>query len=351
MISVLHQIHALRLFLLSGLILGLAPLVLSAHAADVPKEPAFQENFYGVQISDRQAWIVGYYGTILHSKDRGISWEIKRSPTRNALFQVRFLNQKGWISGGYGTILHTMDGGQSWVAQPTNTTEHLFGLTWVNDQLGWVVGSRGTILRTADGGRSWMNASLPEDLILSSVAFANSNRGWTAGEFGVIFQTQNGGRSWTKQTSPVEVGFASGESRNLFALLFLGPENGWAFGLGGTILKTRGGSRWEIVRQKDNAHSASGANHLFAAAAFNNRLWVVGERGTFLQSDMDGKNWQQTTAETPPLSLNGIAFGKDGLGLIVGNRGVILRTENGGATWKRLTILPHGQGKGRSTVP
>ena len=77
----------------------------------------------------------------------------------------------------------------------------------------------------------------------------------------------------------------------------------------------------------------------------------MGERGTLLRSDADGNEWRQARAETPRLSLNGIAFGKDGFGLIVGNRGVILRTEDGGTTWKRLKIAPQGQGKGLSRIP
>jgi len=337
---------------LAGLILGLAPLVFSSHAATLAKEPALQENFYGVQILDRQVWVVGYYGTILHSKDKGLTWEIQPSPTRNSLFQVRFLNgEKGWISGSYGTVLSTTDDGKNWRAQATGTTEHLFGLTFVNEQTGWAVGSRGTILHTRDGGRSWINSSLSEDLALSSVAFVNSTKGWIVGEFGVIFQTQNGGKNWIKQKSPVEVSFVSGESRNLFALLFPEPESGWAFGLDGVVLKTRAGSPWEVVRQKEKTSRSPGANHLFAAAAFNGGLWAVGERGTLLHSDADGNDWRQARAETPRLSLNGIAFGKDGFGLIAGNRGVILRTEDGGTTWKRLKIAPQGQGKGLSRIP
>ena len=63
---------------LAGLILGVAPLVFSSHATDISKEPALQENFYGVHILDNRVWVVGYYGAILHSKDRGVTWEIQR---------------------------------------------------------------------------------------------------------------------------------------------------------------------------------------------------------------------------------------------------------------------------------
>ena len=337
---------------LAGLVLGLAPPAFSTHAAILAKEPALQENFYGVHILDSWVWVVGYYGTILHSKDRGLTWKIQPSPTRSSLFRVRFLSgEKGWISGSYGTLLYTADGGNNLSAQPTGTVEQLFGLTSVNEHTVWAVGSRGTILHTQDGGRSWLNSSLSQDLTFSDVAFINASRGWIVGEFGVIFQTRDGGKSWDKQKSPVEVSFVSGESRNLFALLFPEPENGWAFGLDGVVLKTRGGSRWEIVRQKKDGDSSPRANHLFAAAAINGRLWAVGERGTLLHSDSDGSSWRQATAETPPVSLNGIAFGKDGFGLIVGNRGVILRTEDGGTTWKRLKIALQGQGKELSRTP
>ncbi len=335
-----------------GLILGSAPTSSNFFAANAPKNPAVNDNFYGVQILDRRIWIVGYYGTILHSTDRGSTWEIQQSPVRNALFNVRFVDAaKGWISGSHGTLLHTVDGGKNWRAHPMDATDHLFGSFWLDETHGWIVGSRGATLRTDDGARSWLNSSVPGDFTFSSVSFANPKRGWIAGEFGVIFQTQDGGKSWTKQKSPVEVSFSSGASRNLFALQFTTPEQGYAFGLDGLILKTRDGIRWEIVRQRTDTSSATGANHLFAAAALGDRLWAVGERGTLLQSDIDGTVWRQASATIPRLSLNAIAFGNDGFGLVVGNRGLILRTEDGGATWKRLKITSLTSAKDSDRAP
>jgi photosystem II stability/assembly factor-like uncharacterized protein len=337
--------------LMAGLTLGSALPSFHSHAADIGKEPAFRENFYGVHILDDRAWVVGYYGTILHSKDKGITWEIQTAPTRNALFRVRFASpEKGWIAGSYGTVLNTRDGGGKWDAQRTGSSEHLLGMDWADEKLGWVVGSRGAILRTVDGGRAWSDSSLGEDLILSGVSFVNPTLGWAAGEFGVIYHTRDGGKSWRKQQSPVEVSFASGESRNLFALLFLDSQNGWAFGLDGVILRTKDGARWEVARRNEETGGAP-RHHLFAATVFDSRLWAVGERGTLLHADSDGKIWRQSKAEIPPVSLNDIAFGKNGFGLIVGNRGVILRTVNGGSTWERLRIVTQGPGKGASGAP
>ena len=55
-----------------------------------------------------------------------------------------------------------------------------------------------------------------------------------------------------------------------------------------------------------------------------------------LQANLAGESWQPVKLAIPPVSLNSIAFGKNGFGLIVGNRGLVLRTENGGTAWKPL---------------
>ena len=62
---------------------------------------------------------------------------------------------------------------------------------------------------------------------------------------------------------------------------------------------------------------------------------AVGERGTLVQADEE-KGWRTVRLDIPRLSLNAIAFGADGLGIIAGNRGLVLRTLDGGKTWARL---------------
>jgi photosystem II stability/assembly factor-like uncharacterized protein len=183
------------------------------------------------------------------------------------------------------------------------------------------------------------------------LSFASPTRGWVAGEFGVIFRTDDGGKSWSKQKSPVEVSFSSGESRNLFALIFPKPQTGFAFGLDGVVLKTLDGASWQIVRRRADASSPTGANHLFAAAQAYDRLWAVGERGTLLVADLDGQTWRSFNADIPRFSLNAIAFGKDGFGIVVGNRGVVLRTLDGGKTWQRVPITIKALEKDSTLAP
>lgn len=337
-----------RLLLAAALFL-LANAPSRAESAAIEREPAFRDNFYSAEIRGNFCWIVGYYGTILHSKDRGLSWELQDSKTREALFRVVFVNDKeGWASGSYGTILHTRNGGQSWEVQSTSTQEHLFGLYFADERQGWAVGSRGTILLTVDGGASWISRSVGDDVILNDVRFKDRRQGWAVGEFGRIYHSRDGGRTWFKQPSPIEVSFVSGESRNLFRLLFPDSGAGWAFGLDGVILKTRNGARWEV-------HSPDGAgpghlprHHLFSAASYNGTKWAVGERGTVLSASVGRDEWKAATVKIPPVPLNGIAFGHDGLGLVVGNRGLVLRSEDGGQRWQPIRIVRTAPGKGVS---
>ncbi len=343
------------LFLL-GLVLGLAFLPAAGMAQSPGRDPAFRENFYDVGIRGDRCWIVGYYGTILHSRDRGLTWKVQASGTDEALYRVSFVDsERGWISGSYGTVLHTRDGGKTWKLQRTPTSEHLFGLNFLNERLGWVVGSRGTVLYTEDGGLTWVDRSLGEDVILNDVAFADPAEGWAVGEFGRIYHTKDGGQSWVKQKSPIEVSFIGGENRNLFRLLSLRSETGggkllksWAFGLDGVILRSREGEHWEVVHKNGSSNSVGPVHHLFDAAIFRGKKWAVGERGTVVISGVGDEEWTPVDLKTPPLSLNGIAFGRDGLGLIVGNRGVILRTEDGGKKWDRVKVVSQVSDKGIS---
>jgi len=336
-----------------GLTLGLVPWFSFTWPAESPsREPAFLENFYGVKIRGQRAWIVGYYGTILYSGDRCTSWEIQKSGTKEALFQADFVSdQEGWVAGSYGTILHSRDGGKSWVPQSSPTKEHLLSIAFTSPREGWAVGSRGTILYTNDGGATWVNRSISEDVILNRIQFISPERGWIVGEFGVIYQTKDGGKNWLKQKSPIEVDFVSGESRNLFDLIFPDSKAGWAFGLDGVILRTQTGDQWTVINQNGAAPKGVTDHHLFAAAHTNGTLWAVGERGAVIVSQIGKEDWRHVSFKFPPQALNSIDFSPDGFGLIVGNRGAIFRTLNGGRQWQRIRIVPQASGKGIGQVP
>jgi photosystem II stability/assembly factor-like uncharacterized protein len=315
------------------------------------REPSFRDNFYDVTIAGGHAWIVGYYGTILRSRDEGLTWELQQSGTTEALFRVHFVDgDQGWVAGSYGTVLHTVDAGNSWQTQKMPVEEHLFGLHFINRRQGWVVGSRGTILATENGGQTWENRSIPEDVILNDVRFIDAANGWIVGEFGRIYASKDGGRSWVKQTSPVEVPLVSGESRNLFRLVVPDFSSAWAFGLDGMILSTDDHAHWRVSTAREGAAADGKRYHLFSASNVNGKLWAVGERGTVLVSSIHNHQWSPVGLKAPPLTLNGIAFVND-VGIIVGNRGAVLRSDNAGREWKQIRLASNAPADGVSSAP
>lgn len=341
---------AISTVLLTLLIWSFFSFPFANHAGGGPsleREPALRDNFYDVAMRGDLAWVVGYHGTILSSRDRGSSWALQPSGTKEALFRVSVVSEnEAWISGSYGTLLHSGDGGKSWHRQQTPTEEHLFGLDFINERQGWAVGSRGTIIGTDDGGATWKDRSLGTDIVLNDVRFVDTRQGWAVGEFGRIYHTEDGGVTWTKQTSPIEVSFISGASRNLFRLLLSNRHGGWAFGLDGVILTSSDGKKWELTRQDDASAADLKHHHIFSASSAGLKKFAVGERGTVLVSQFDSRQWDPLSASSVPSNLNGIAFGEENTGLIVGNRGLILRSDSAGRHWTPVTIALNGRATG-----
>ena len=76
-------------------------------------------HFNGLYFESNVGWSVGDRGEILHSTDRGDSWNRQRSNTQSSLRAVTFLpdRKRGWAVGNSGTILGTIDGGDHWFHQ------------------------------------------------------------------------------------------------------------------------------------------------------------------------------------------------------------------------------------------
>lgn len=69
-------------------------------------------------------------------------------------------------------------------------------------------------------------------------------------------------------------------------------------------------------------------------ARAGDRLVSVGERGTVLLSDDEGRSWRQVVAPVR-LTLTSLCFADSRLGWAVGHGGVVLATKDGGESWAR----------------
>ncbi len=116
-------------------------------------------------------------------------------------------------------ILHTTDGGQSWEQQYEDYGRfYLNDLYFKNSQNGWVSAEAdltSLLLHTTDGGQTWQEVYYPSSNQhgLSDVLFVGPNEGWAfgfgAGGFDVqcaILHTLDGGASWFRD--PISVAAA-----------------------------------------------------------------------------------------------------------------------------------------------
>lgn len=106
-------------------------------------------------------WLVGDGGLVYRTQDHGQSWQTVGSlPATEIgdadLRTVASIDNHVWIAGAPGTyVLHSADRGESWQRQPTGVRTPINRLRFVDAQHGWAVGDLGVALATNDGGDTW----------------------------------------------------------------------------------------------------------------------------------------------------------------------------------------------------
>jgi hypothetical protein len=145
-------------------------------------------------IDANTGFVVGDYGTIIHTNDGGATWIPIASGTSYPLSSVSFLNANfGFAVGASGTIIHTSNGGLNWNVQLSSRRNWLYDVTIINENIATVVGEDGLILRTTNGGVSWDVQPIGTTNHLYAVSFINANIGLSVGSGGTILRTNTGG--------------------------------------------------------------------------------------------------------------------------------------------------------------
>jgi photosystem II stability/assembly factor-like uncharacterized protein len=244
-----------------------------------------------------------------------------------------------WAVGYWGTVLRSTDAGATWTAMETGTRATLFDVSFADDRAGWAVGEGGVVLRTADGGLTWaregievgdgLGGSRPLDVHLFGVCALSPDEAWAVGDLGVLLRRRAGG--WESVAIPPE-SFADENvpDRILNAVDFLDPLHGWIVGEFGTTLRTTdGGATWVGAR---TFIGVAQDLYLFDVSALDERrAAAVGLAGNVLVTEDGGATWEPRRTETSA-PLYGIAWG-DEIGIAVGNRGEMFATEDAGRSW------------------
>lgn len=267
-------------------------------------------------------------------------WDLINTSNSISLTSIFFINYRsGWVVGDSGTILSSKDSGVSWTSQEFERTVCLNSVHFSDSLSGFVVGNEGTILNTIDGGENWLIRDNVVTFDLHSVFFYNSQLGWATGA-NKILKTNNGGKNWEIKT--IESPHSSDGPYGFVALTFVDQDTGWVVGLNEVILKTSdGGETWT----EQNFSGGSYQNYLMSVFFLNSKIgWAVGGYGlvgfkhSYIYHTTDGgMNW---ISQFSPSScvLNSVYFINSKTGWAVGDYGLLLKTENSGSTWLKQDL-------------
>jgi photosystem II stability/assembly factor-like uncharacterized protein len=177
-----------------------------------------------------RAWAFGEAGALYSTRDGGVNWSRRPSPTRYLLLGGTFIDSEhGWLVGARSTILQTFDGGETWRPGLVEAKDVRFtAVSFVEPRIGWAVGAGGRIFMTLDGGRTWRSQNSPVKSDLTDVKFLDASEGWAVGAEGVLLHTKNSGLRWTLEESDT--------THPLERIFVVGRDRAWAVGFGGTIL-------------------------------------------------------------------------------------------------------------------
>lgn len=291
------------------------------------------------------AFVVGYGGIVLRSRDNGTTWERLDVGWQYEITAVAFTDDEhGFVMSGP-WVIQTSDGGATWTTyriiegamarinalQIIN--DHDFICAGVSNSDGHV--DRGGVVRTTDGGLTWQDRSLGITAIVRAMHFSSPSTGIAVGYRGLIFRTVDSGATWNRIDSNAAVWYTG--------VHFPDSLHGFIVGTTGTTMETTdGGLSW---RRRD-----VGIDTWLIGIDFLDRSTgtVVGPPGAISTTSDAGVTWHREESGTDAW-LNAVAYGPNGTAIAVGRGGTILRRvagtlsaeETGGMSDMTLSVGPN----------
>lgn len=317
--------------------------VLAVHAQWTQRTSTTTQPLYAVQFVNDTGYAVGYYGTVIRSTDRGLSWATMPFPNNGNLNDVYFHDALHGFAAGDSGLFHTVDGGASWSAVATPLQEPWRCITFVSPQVGFCGGGwfgTGALLRTLDGGATWSVVFSDAAIPVAAVQFPTADTGYAI-QYSYsweVLKTTDGGANWsTLPIQPIE------GLTNLEGLHFLDADNGYA---GGWYLPTfihtaDGGLTWSDVAPdvSVNVYDIDFASPQHGIA--------VGTLGAILHT-YNGVDWSDETWTGSAVDHHAVDVLDDSTAIVVGGDGQVLRWSSATAglpaitrEQSALTVLPN----------
>lgn len=311
---------------------------------------------------DGPGYVVGHDGRIFETTNFANSWTdrtIAPATTRDMLDVQTQGPGIVFVCGQEGTLYWTENGGAVASLDGTNrpavgpATADFRGVffihTYEDESVGWVVGEGGAIYKitgTAVAGPTpvawnwtWTAQNSNTGVDLYDVVFVDANNGYAVGNDGVVVKTTNGGTTWTVIT---------GGTLDTFNAVSFTPDGqvGVAVGDNGRVVRTvNGGASWTPFTNNPPNVRYTGVS--IPAGGSRNIVYVCGEGGIVRRHrDLLGGtgNWEAPTIAVPNVAYRAIHFPlSDDVGFVAGDSGTLLFTNNGSSTlaWS-WTAVAHG---------
>jgi photosystem II stability/assembly factor-like uncharacterized protein len=283
----------------------------------------------GGSTSSGSSWLVGVAGTMIrlnHKELRDLGeYEL---PVVSDLFGIACRGEReAWVAGAQGTILHSSDGGATWQVVPSGVTDALRSVA-VAYEGGVYVAGDGVLLFTADAGVRWRRVSAGATSFTGVATTATGD---------LALLTAADGSLWRYQASQDRLAPVVRGSGGALRSVAIRADGGVAVAVGaqGLFLISEDGGRSFRARPAGTTRTLHDV-WLFQAGE---RAIAVGEAGVIVEVTVSGQADARVEELLPPsAALRSLHLSADGSGLAVGDRGAAFVTADAGRTWTPVDV-------------
>ncbi|MAL97002.1 MAG: photosystem I reaction center subunit IV [Alteromonadaceae bacterium] len=299
--------------------------------AEVPVSTLINAVHFG---DEQNGWAVGHGAVILHSSDKGATWQkqfdgYQASKSTIALLEQEIAALEDEIEEApeeeqedlefeLEDLMFTLDDAR--YDADSGPWKPLLDVLFLNGREGFAVGSYGFFFHTEDAGKTWTNLGMaldnPNRSHLNAITRVTGGALFIAGEYGLLFRSTDDGATWEALEAPYQGSF--------FGITGTGNVNEvLAFGLRGNVFRSTDlGRSWTAVELADRQ------TLMGAGQGRDNKLVLVGNNGLVAVSSNAGQSFR-TYIRPDRESLLDVVVRDDGSLLLVGETGAVIAGPDG----------------------
>jgi photosystem II stability/assembly factor-like uncharacterized protein len=271
----------------------------------------------------QHAWIVGTNAALLESNDGGTTWQprsFELDDEKVRFDAVSFSGDEGWIVGAPSILLHTEDGGQSWSRIPLS--KKLPGsprnIVALGSHSAEMATDLGAIYRTEDGGKNWKGLVQEAIGVLRTISRAED------GSYVAVSSRGNFYSTWEPELD-TWVPHNRNSSRRLQNMGFAPNGQLWMLARGGQVqfntLESPDEWQEEFFPEGNQSWGL-----LDLAYRTPEEIWAAGGSGTLLRSVDGGQTWlKDIDVDGVPSNFYRVKFFSPEQGFVLGQQGILLR--------------------------